>query len=222
MPTVPVYNVKGEKVGEQTLSDGVFGVRAKPHVVATVVEALRANLRRATAHTKKRGEVRGGGKKPWKQKGTGRARAGSIRSPLWRGGGIIFGPRSDRNYTKKVNARLRSDAIRMVFSDKVAAGQFVVVDMLTFPEGKTKTAAIFFKHLAKATGCAFTEKPTTLLLDEAVATVVRSTRNLRTVQPCVLDAVNVLTLLQHPYVVTTAQGVKKIEERFGKTRKAQG
>ena len=216
MPTVPVYNMQGEKVGEHPLSDAVFGVAVKSHVVASVVEALRANERRATAHTKHRGEVRGGGKKPWRQKGTGRARVGSIRSPLWRGGGIIFGPRSDQNFSKKINAKMRTDAIRMVLSDRVRDGNLALVDTLTVPDGKTKALSTILGSLARASGCAMLRKPTLLLLDTAHAPLARAARNLATVSARSIDAVSALELLRHHYLLATTSGIAALEQRFMK------
>ncbi len=216
MPTVPVYNSEGKQVGEQTLSDAVFGVPLKDHVVSAVVESLQANARRAVAHTKHRGEVRGGGKKPWKQKGTGRARAGSIRSPLWRGGGVIFGPRSDRNFSKKVNARLRRDAIRMCLSDKVRDHRFCVVDQFSaITPQKTKAAHAVFRTLGRATGCAFGRTPTMLLVGRE-DTLARITRNLATVHPTRVEQINALTLTAHPYLIASREAVLDLESRFQK------
>jgi len=151
MPTVPVYNQQGEQTGTMDLAPEVFGVRVRPAVLHQVVVAHAANARRAIAHTKTRGEVRGGGKKPWAQKHTGRARHGSIRSPLWVGGGTVFGPRSIRNFAHKVNVKMRRQALRMALSDKVAGGRFVVVDDFA-PEGaKTKaTRRVLATAIAKA------------------------------------------------------------------------
>lgn len=140
MPTVPTYNQQGEQTGTVELPSEVFGVKPKMAVLHQIVVAHMANARRSIAHTKHRGEVRGGGKKPWAQKHTGRARAGSIRSPLWVGGGTTFGPRSSRNFTQKVNAKTRRQALRMALSDKVASKRFIVLDDFTPEGGKTKVA----------------------------------------------------------------------------------
>lgn len=118
MATFPIYNVTGEKNGTIELSDRVFAVAPKMPLIHQVYEAIRANAREPWADTKDRGEVRGGGKKPWKQKGTGRARHGSTRSPIWRGGGITFGPLSIRNYKQKINQKMNQQAVRMCLSDK--------------------------------------------------------------------------------------------------------
>ncbi len=220
MPTVPVYNVKGETVSELELSDAVFGVAAKSAVVASVVEALRANLRRSTAHTKSRGEVRGGGKKPWKQKGTGRARVGSIRSPLWRGGGIIFGPKATKNYTKKVNAKLRHAALVMCLSDKVSNGALAVVDDATFPEGKTAAAARFLFALGRTTTKPFGKKASLFLFEHGNALGRRAVKNIPAVKAVGANELNALTVLHYPYLVATQNGIHELELQLaGKGKK---
>lgn len=212
MPLVPVYNQEGQKVSEHQLSDAVFGVPVKPHVVASVVEALRANSRRASAHTKHRGEVRGGGKKPWRQKGTGRARAGSIRSPLWRGGGVIFGPRNERNPSIKVNAKMKTAAMRMCLSDKVNEGRLLLLEGLTLPEVKTRALQAILKRVLPASGMTRQGQRTLLLTNEQ--SVGRAARNLKTVTTVQLDGLNVLTLLSAQYLLATTVSVRSLEERF--------
>lgn len=143
----PVYNIQGEVVREVDLSDKVFNTKVSPSAVHQVVVAMQANVRAGTAHTKTRGEVRGGGKKPWRQKGTGRARHGSIRSPLWRKGGVVFGPLKVRNYQQKINSSLRKAALRSILSDKVQTRRMVVVDQLPKEMTKTKEAYAFLATL---------------------------------------------------------------------------
>src|SRR3989344_4119277 len=140
MVKVAVYNQSGEETGATVdLNPRIFEIKElKPWVLHQVVTAKLSNMRRATARTKTKGEVRGGGKKPWKQKGTGRARAGSIRSPLWRGGGIIFGPTEGRNFYKKVNKKLNRLAFFSVLTDRVKSEQLLVVDNIELQEAKTK------------------------------------------------------------------------------------
>ncbi|MEK7102192.1 MAG: 50S ribosomal protein L4, partial [Patescibacteria group bacterium] len=149
MPQVPVYNQAGKEAGTLELSKAVFGVRVKEALVTEVTLAQQANSRTAIAHTKMRGDVRGGGKKPWKQKGTGRARQGSIRSPQWRGGGVVFGPRSARNFSVKINKKTRQAVLRMVLSDKVVNKKLIVIDLLP-QDGKTKTMAVVRRVLPGA------------------------------------------------------------------------
>ncbi len=147
MPKVKVYNQDGAIVGSQELSEKVFGVEPKAAVIHQVAKAMMANKRQVLAHTKTRGEVRGGGIKPWRQKGTGRARHGSIRSPLWVGGGVTFGPRNDRNFKQKINNKMRRKAIAMGLSDRVKEDKFVVLDKIEMGEIKTKGIIKMFGKL---------------------------------------------------------------------------
>ncbi|MFH1522311.1 MAG: 50S ribosomal protein L4 [Patescibacteria group bacterium] len=135
---IKVYNQKAEEVGDMKLSDKIFGVKVNEGLVHQAVVTQMANERQVLAHTKDKSEVRGGGRKPWRQKGTGRARTGSIRNPIWRGGGITFGPLKDRNFKKKINKKMKQKALVMVLSDKVLSGNLVVMDELKIDEYKTK------------------------------------------------------------------------------------
>ena len=135
---LPIYNLAGEKIKEKEVSSRIFGVKIRPEVIHQVVVAQGANARPVLADTKNRGEVRGGGKKPWRQKGTGRARQGSIRSPQWKGGGVVFGPTSDRNFSQRVNKKQKQLALAMCLSDKVNNNLLAVFDKLSLNEGKTK------------------------------------------------------------------------------------
>ena len=144
---ISLYNQKGETIGKVKLNPEVFGVKVKSSVVHQVVEAMLANAREAWAHTKTKGEVRGGGRKPWKQKGTGRARHGSIRSPLWVGGGVTFGPRNERNYKKKINKKMKTKDLFMCLSDKVASSQLIVLEDVSLEAPKTKYFAEIIKNL---------------------------------------------------------------------------
>lgn len=136
-----VYNQENKPVGEMELSDSVFAAEWRPDLVRFVYLAQQANRRQPLAHARERGEVRGGGKKPWRQKGTGRARHGSIRSPLWKGGGATFGPRNDKDYSQKINRKVKSQALSSLLSKKLQDGFFRVVDNLDLAEAKTKAAA---------------------------------------------------------------------------------
>ncbi|MEK7541363.1 MAG: 50S ribosomal protein L4 [Patescibacteria group bacterium] len=146
---VKVYNSAGEETGTMELPDGVFGVKWNADLVHQVVTAYAANRRRGTAHAKTRGEVRGGGKKPWRQKGTGRARHGSIRSPIWKGGGVTHGPRSEKDYTQKINKKMARRALYATLSAKVRDHEVVVVDDLKFEAPKTKLAAEMFEKFSR-------------------------------------------------------------------------
>ncbi|MDO8584242.1 MAG: 50S ribosomal protein L4, partial [bacterium] len=145
MAQASLYNQQGKDIGTVELSDVIFGVKPEAALVHEVSVAMRANKRRPVASTKTKGEVRGGGKKPWAQKGTGRARQGSIRSPNWVGGGIAFGPNSERNFEVKINKKAKRKALFMALSDKLNDKRIIVVDQITVEPAKTKTAAEMLK-----------------------------------------------------------------------------
>jgi len=146
---VDVYNLKGEKKGNIELPENYFGLELNNDLVHQVVVSMMSNRRQNTAHTKDRSEVRGGGKKPWKQKGTGNARHGSRRSPIWVGGGITFGPRNERNFKKKINKKMKNLAFFQIFSQKLKDGEIIFVDSIEFEAPKTKLAKDFLTNLAK-------------------------------------------------------------------------
>lgn len=146
---IKVYNQSGKETGTAELPDSVFGVKWNPELVYQVVTSQSSNMRRNLAHAKDRAQVRGGGRKPWRQKGTGRARHGSIRSPLWKGGGVTHGPLKEKNYKKKVNKKMAQAALCVVLSAKAREGELIVVENLNFLQPKTRFAAIVFKNLAE-------------------------------------------------------------------------
>lgn len=195
-----------------TVLDSVFGVKPKTSVVHQVFVALMANLRRPWAHTKDRGDVRGGGKKPWKQKGTGRARHGSIRSPIWKGGGVTFGPLSVRNYKQKINKKMSQTALRMSLSDRVGDGKLLAVE--EFPaDGKTKTVVALHTSLpVHGARMLFL----TVSTDEMIA---RAVRNITAIDIARAADVNVLDILHHPYIVATKSAVKALERRLAPVAK---
>lgn len=210
MPKIKIYNSQtGKESGELELKDVVFGVKPKESVVYQVYRALRANLREPWAHTKGKGEVRGGGRKPWKQKGTGRARHGSIRSPLWRGGGIIFGPRNLRNYKQKVNVKMKNLAVRMCLSDKVFAGRFIVVDELK-TGGKTKEIVMMVSKLPMAGRRALLISPSYDL------SLLKATRNMENIALQRAQDVNVVDIMHSQYIIATPEGVKALDTRLNK------
>src|SRR3989344_3231877 len=147
MATVKLYNQEGHPVGELVLEPTLFDVKPDAALVHAAVIAQEANARQVLAHTKGRGEVAGSGKKPWKQKGTGRARHGSRRSPIWIGGGVTFGPTKERNFSLKLNRKVRRKALAMVLSDKVVQEKLLAIDSLEMKEGKTKQIATLLKKL---------------------------------------------------------------------------
>lgn len=144
-----LYNVEGKRIGEIGLPPKIFGVAWNPELVHQVITSLQANQRSATAHTKDRGEVRGGGRKPWRQKGTGRARHGSTRSPIWIGGGVTHGPRAEKKYEKKIPKKMGKKALYTVLSQKARDAEIIVLDALTLPAMKTKEGAVLLKRFEK-------------------------------------------------------------------------
>ncbi len=209
MPKVKLYNVEGKAVGEKDLSASIFGVKVNPNVVHEVMVGLMANARQPLAHTKTKGEVSGGGKKPWKQKGTGRARQGSTRSPQWVGGGIVFGPRSERDYSKKINAKMKRKVLCMVLSDKVASDKLVLVEQLDAKNGKTKEVTSMLGKLP-------VNGKLMLIGAGKNEMLARSTRNLKKVNLVNVGSVNINDILRAEYVVTTPEAADKLEKMYAK------
>lgn len=218
---LPVYTIKGEKVREVEVADSVFASKMSPSTVHRVVVALQSNKRLSTAHTKTRGEVSGGGKKPWRQKGTGRARHGSTRSPIWRKGGVVFGPLNVRNYEKTVTQSMRKNALRSVVSDRVKQGTLVVVDHAPSDLNKTKAvAAMFadvrtgFEALKKFSEKAKTRKPNQVLLltEKHEKVLALASRNLKTIKIEEARNMNVLELLKCHMVMIEEKAIPVIEK----------
>lgn len=209
MAQVKLYNQKGEAIGNLELDKDVFEVAAKPVVVHQVYNAMMANAREPWADTKGKGEVRGGGKKPWKQKGTGRARHGSIRSPIWKGGGVTFGPKTERNYKQKINKKMNQLAVEMCLSDKVRSEKFVVLDDFT-ATGKTKEMAGLRKVLPGA------GRMTLWLLAEKDIKMKQGLRGLATVDIEQAKDLNVVDILNHQYIIITKKGVEILEKRLSR------
>jgi len=147
-----IYDQKGKEVGKVSLTESIFGVPMNEDLLHQVVVSMASNLRNPIAHAKDRSEVRGGGRKPWRQKGTGRARHGSSRSPIWRGGGATFGPTKDKNYTKKINRKMRIKALYIVLAEKFRDGEILFVDNIDVKDAKTKEAKIILQNLSKIKG----------------------------------------------------------------------
>lgn len=207
MPKVTITNQSGQQVGELELLESVFGIEPNQQAVYDVVKAQRAAMRQGTHSTKTRAEVRGGGKKPWRQKGTGRARSGSNTSPIWVGGGITFGPKP-RDYSMKVNKKVRRLALRSVLSSKVQDDLFKVVDKLELENMKTKDMVQILQNLSLEGKVAF-------IMNEANANVMISARNIPNVIVTTVDHVSVYELLNVKTIVATADAVKKYEEVLG-------
>jgi len=206
MPKVAVYDITGKQTGEEIeLMDYVFGVEFNEAVVHQAVVMQQANERQGTHATKTRGMVRGGGRKPWKQKGTGRARAGSGRSPLWVGGGTVCGP-APRSHAKDMPRKARRLAIRCALSAKVAEGALVVVDNLTFDAPKTKDA------VAMLTGFEAADKKALIITDGENENVEKSSRNIEKVKALSNDCLNVYDILNAEKVLLAKDAVARIEE----------
>ena len=208
MPKVPVYNIEGNAVGEIELSDTVWNSAVNRYAVFDVVQSLLASRRAGTHKVKGRSEVRGGGRKPWKQKGTGRARQGSIRSPQWVGGGTVHGP-TPRSYAYQLPKKVRRLALRSALTTKVQEGTILVLDQLAFSEVKTKAMVSALQALG------VTSKA--LLVDaEKSQNVYLSLRNLQGVSYTAADGLNVYDLMSHDRLVITTAGVARVEEVFAK------
>lgn len=204
---VKIYNEEGNIVGEEKLDPGVFGVVPSSALIHQAVVAHEANARHVLAHTKDRGDVSGGGKKPWRQKGTGRARHGSIRSPIWVGGGVTFGPRSNRNYKEKINKKMKRKALLMTLSDKTAENRLLVLDKLIMTEYKTKRLSTMLKKLPVVGNLLF-------VLPEVDKVIAKSAINLPKITTTTVTSMNLLDVLRAGTVLTTENGVKKMQEYF--------
>ena len=206
MPKIDVYNIEGKKVSDIELADSVFGIEPNEKIVHSVLVNYMANQRQGTSNTKTRAEVSGGGRKPWKQKGTGRARQGSIRSPQWFKGGIALGPKP-RDYSYRVNKKERRLAVRSVLSSKVLENNLVVVDSMNFDAIKTKNMVSALNNLK-------VEGKTLIVLPEKNENVQKSARNIEGVKTSLVNTINVYDLLKYNKLVLTVDTVKSLEEVY--------
>ena len=206
MPKVDVYDIKGKKVSDIELADSVFGIEPNENIVHAVLVNYLANQRQGTQSTKTRAEVRGGGKKPWRQKGTGRARQGSIRAPQWIKGGIALGPKP-RSYKYTVNKKERRLAIKSILSSKVLEKELTVVEKLELKEIKTKT-------MVKALTDLKVEGKTLIVLPENNQNVLMSSRNIEGVKTITANNINVFDLLKYTNLILPVDTVKKLEEVY--------
>ena len=203
-----LYNQNGEVSGSVTLPKEIFEVEFNADLVHQVSVSLSANKRQISAHTKNRGEVRGGGKKPWRQKGTGRARAGSNRSPIWKGGGITHGPRNDRIFAVEIPKKMRRKALFMVLSEKAKSNTLLVLDKIELEKGKTKEMAVSLSKLP----C---KNTTTLIaMPDYDKKVFLAARNIKKIDIEYARNLNVLDLLNHKYLLITKGSIKTIENTF--------
>ena len=205
MANVAVYNMQGETVGTIELNDAVFGVKVNEHLVHEAVVAQLANKRQGTQSAKTRSEVSGGGKKPWRQKGTGHARQGSTRAPQWTGGGVVFAPKP-RDYSIRLNKKERRLALKSVLTSKVQDSKFFVLDELTLDEVKTKKMQAVLDALKV--------QKAIIVLPEKDEKVVLSAKNIPGVMTAVATSINTYDILKYDAVVTTKGGVAKIEEVY--------
>ena len=206
MPSIDVYDIKGKKVSKVDLKEEIFGIEPNEAVVHSVLVNYLANQRQGTQSTKTRAEVRGGGRKPWKQKGTGRARQGSIRAPQWIKGGIALGPKP-RDFSYRINKKERQLAIKSVLSSKVLENNLVVVDKLDLKEIKTK-------NMVKALENLKIEGKTLIVLPEKNENVQMSARNIEGVKTSLTSTINIHDLLKYNKLILTVDSVKKLEEVY--------
>ncbi|MCR4867176.1 MAG: 50S ribosomal protein L4 [Lachnospiraceae bacterium] len=206
MANVSVYNMEGKEVGTMELSDAIFGVEINEHLVHMAVVQQLANNRQGTQKAKTRSEVSGGGRKPWRQKGTGHARQGSTRSPQWTGGGVVFAP-VPRDYSFKMNRKEKRTALKSVLTDKVANNKLIVLDKLSFDEIKTKDFVKVLDNL-KIEGKAL------VVLNENDTNVVMSAKNVPTAKTTLTSTINVYDILDAKTLVLTQDAVKTIEEVY--------
>ncbi len=205
MAKVSVYNMEGNQVGEIELDDAVFGVEVNEHLVHMAVVNQLANKRQGTQSAKTRAQVRGGGRKPWRQKGTGHARQGSTRAPQWTGGGVVFAPKP-RDYSFKMNRKERAIALKSVLTSRVLENKLIVLDELKLDEIKTKKMQGVLNNLKV--------KKALVVLNEKNENVILSTRNIPNVQTALTNTINVYDILKYNTMIVTKDAVKTIEEVY--------
>jgi large subunit ribosomal protein L4 len=207
MPKAKVYNIKGENAGEIKLSEEVFGLPMNSELLQQAYVAIQGNQRKVIAHTKNRGERHGSGKKPWKQKGTGNARVGSVRTPVWRGGGIIFGPTKDRNFKKDINKKMMRKAILIALGAKVKSGALVILDKIELAEKKTKKFSEIINNLkVKGTSLiGFSKEEKDLQI---------YSRNLKKICNILTSNLNVLDIMNNKNLILSKDSIKYLEEKY--------
>jgi large subunit ribosomal protein L4 len=205
MMMVDVYDTKGEVVGKKDIREEVFGAKENEALVYETVRVYLANLRRGTASTKRRGEVRGSGRKPWRQKGTGRARVGSIRSPLRRGGGVVFGPKP-RSYRTKIPSKIKRASLLALLSSRLSQGKIKIVDRFDLPEPKTSILVKILKDLGVS-------RPL-IVLNPLDRSVLLSSSNIEGVEVVSANELNAYDIISHEYILFTLEAIKGLEERI--------
>ena len=206
MPKVALYDITGNQIGDVELNDDIFGVEVNTHVMYEAVKNYLANQRQGTQSAKTRAEVRGGGRKPWRQKGTGRARQGSIRSPQWKGGGVVFAPKP-RDYSYKIPKKVKRLALKSALSSKVQDQEIIVVDRLVLEQPKTKEMIKVLSNLK-------TGKKTLILIPERDEAVIRAAANIPGVKTAYVNTINVYDILNCDSFLITKDAVNKVEEVY--------
>ncbi|GAB6085497.1 50S ribosomal protein L4 [Alkaliphilus crotonatoxidans] len=206
MPKVAVFNISGQQVSEMELNDNVFGVKVNEHVLYEVVKNQLANKRQGTQSALTRSEVRGGGRKPWRQKGTGRARHGTIRSPLWSGGGVVFAPKP-RDYRYTLPKKVRRLAMKSALTSKVNSNELIVLDELQLTTPKTKDMANILKNLK-------VDKKALIVMAEKNEAVIKSANNIPGVETTLVNTLNVYDILKYDKFIITKDAVEKVEEVY--------
>lgn len=208
MPKVAVYNTEGKQVGEIDLKDEIFGAEVNQPLLHQAVQVYLANQRQGTQSTKTRAEVRGGGRKPWRQKGTGRARQGSIRSPQWTGGGVVFAPKP-RDYSQKLSKKMRRQAMLSALSSKAANNEIKVLDSLVMDRPKTAFISAMLKNLN-------VDKKALIVVKGGDEEVAKSARNIPGVKTAFAGSLNVYDILKYDTFLITRDAVQEVEEVYGK------
>ncbi len=208
-----VYNQEGQEVEKITLPQEIFGLKINQDLVKQAVEAQMSQSRIPYAHAKDRSEVRGGGKKPWRQKGTGRARHGSIRSPIWRGGGVTHGPRKEKNFAKKINKKMRRAALLMTLSGKVKDNELVVLDDLKLEQPKTKEMVKIIRQLAGKVKSDL-DKGALVVIPQKDENIIRATRNIPKFSTIGVQSLNVVDLLSYKYLLMPKGAIEVIKKIF--------
>ena len=206
MPKVALYDITGSQIGDVELSDDIFGVEVNTHVMYEAVKNYLANQRQGTQSAKTRGEVRGGGRKPWRQKGTGRARQGSTRSPQWVGGGVVFAPKP-RDYSYKLPKKIKRLALKSALSSKVQDNEIIVVDSLVLDKPKTKDMVRVLSNLKAG-------KKTLVVIPERDENVILASRNIPGVKTAYVNTINVYDILNCDSFLITRDAVNKVEEVY--------
>ncbi len=207
MTTVNLYSIEGKKTGSVDLPETVFGLESNKTLLHQVYVSQSANRRVGSASTKKRSDVRGGGRKPWKQKGTGNARTGSIRNPIWRGGGIVFGPSKNKNFSKSINAKMKRRAMLIALSEKARSGKVCVIESLVLDEVKTKKMSNLFNNVKIKTS-------TLIGLSDNERDTYKAVKNIEKKKACEVEKFNTYDILNSDFIMISKDGIKILESQF--------